>query len=87
MFEELGSEKLVNGFVSGVINSRGIVGRGPAEGGESERKLVHHYRSLAQSARRNSAKLAGAFSQLADRYEGQAQYEDEQAERRRLGKW
>jgi hypothetical protein len=70
-----------------VINSRGIVERGPEEGGGLERRLVEHYRHLAQSARSTSARLASAFSQLADIFERQAKDEDERAERRRLGKW
>lgn len=86
LMEDVGTEQLFRGFENGVFKSRGVVSRSPLEGGEMERQLAARYRNLAQNARSSSPKLAEAFLRLADQYECDARHEDEDAERRKLGR-
>jgi hypothetical protein len=86
LLEEVGTEDLFHGFVLGVLNSRGVTWRDPSEGGRPEHSLADRYRQLAEITRPASPKLAAAFLELARHYEFDAQREDEDAERRRLGR-
>jgi hypothetical protein len=86
LMEEIGPNEFFDGFVNGVLNSRGAVSRDPRAGGDLERGLIEKYRQLAQEARPSSRKLAGAFLRLADHYEDYAQHEDVRADRDRVGR-
>jgi hypothetical protein len=56
------------------------------EGGELERKLADRFRNLAEHARPSSTKLAETFLHLAEHYEHEARHEDEDSDRRKLGR-
>lgn len=86
LMEDMGTEQLFRGFENGVFKSRGVVSRDPWEGGDKERGLAVRYRNLAETARPSSPKLAETFLRLADQYEHDARREDEDAERRKLGR-
>ncbi len=86
LMEDVGTERLFQGFENGVLKSRGVVSRNPLEGGELERRLAARYRDLAEHARPSSPKLAETFLRLADYYEREARHEDEDSERRKLGR-
>jgi hypothetical protein len=86
LMEGVGTEELFRGFAHGVLNSRGVVSKGPYAGGDSERRLAEEFRLLAEHARPASPKLAGAFLGLASHYESYARQEDERAQRDRLGR-
>ncbi|MFL5329984.1 MAG: hypothetical protein ACJ8C4_13850 [Gemmataceae bacterium] len=86
LMEEIGTQDLFHGFVSGTLNSRGVVSRDPRSGGQLERILVQRFRDLAANARPHSPKLALAFDELADHYRSYARHEDQEAERERLGR-
>jgi hypothetical protein len=84
--EELGTEALFEGFEIAVLNGRGAVRRSLWEGGVQDRSLASRYRELAEHARPSSANLAEAYLRLARRYDASASKEDEDAERRKLGR-
>jgi hypothetical protein len=86
LMEEIGSADFFDGFINGVLNSRGVVSRDPRAGGELERQFVDRYRQLAQNARAASPKLAKAFVDLAQHYQTYAQHEDTEAQRERVGR-
>jgi hypothetical protein len=86
LMEDVGTDRLFQGFINGVLKSRGVVSRGPLEGGELERRLAARFRNLAENTRPSSTKLADAFLHLADHYERQAHHEDEDSERQKLGR-
>jgi hypothetical protein len=87
LMEDIGSDELFSGFISGVINSRGVVVSDPTAGGKLERELVEKFRRLAENARRkNSLKLAAACLVLASHYESDARMEDIRTQRERLGR-
>lgn len=86
LMEKVGSEEFFQGVVIGVLNSRGVVSRSPWEGGEQERSEADRFRHLAQHVRPASPKLAEAFLRLAQSQDHAARGEDEDAERRKLGR-
>jgi hypothetical protein len=86
VMQEVGSDALFEGFVNGVLNSRGAVTRDSSAGGEKEMLLVTQYQKLSEHARSFSPKLAKAFLDLAHHYEAYARHEDDEASRRRLGR-
>jgi hypothetical protein len=86
LMEQIGTDDFFDGFVNGVLNTRGVVQRDASAGGESERVLVARYQELAAHARQSSGKLANAFLELARHYEAYARHEDDEAGRQRLGR-
>jgi len=86
LMEDVGSGELFEGFVIGVLNSRGTVMRDPTTGGESERDLAARFRRLSEIARQTSPKLARAFLDVATHYDSYARHEDDRSQRERLGR-
>jgi hypothetical protein len=84
--EEIGTESLFEGFESAVLNGRGVVNQSLWEGGVQERALAARYRELGEQARPSSSQLAEAFLRIAGHYDAYARHEDEEAERRKLGR-
>ena len=87
LMEEIGSEEFFDGFVNGMLNSQGVVCRDPMAGGNLERQLIEHYRQLAEDVRPLGPRLAEALLELARHYEWHAKSEDDEAERRRTGRF
>lgn len=84
VLEQIQSEKISNGIVAGLFNSRGVHWRG--EGGEQERALAAMYKNWASAIEFSHPFVASSIlRQMADSYERDAQYEDNEAAiRRRL---
>lgn len=84
--EAAGDKDLMDGFVNGILNARGVTCRDPFEGGTQERELATKYGERAMAVRNSSTKLSECFKNIQSHYEHYALREDEEAERRRLGK-
>lgn len=82
VLERYASEPLVDGFVVGKQNLRGMTSRAPGDGGAQERQLAAQYetwqRALAVSHPRTSALLG----RLAEEYREQATREDTEVRKR-----
>ena len=77
--EEAASEDLDHGFQIGVLNSRGVVGRSPFDGGDLERKEAAKYRRWAEHCDADWPRTAASLRSVADSYEFDAQREDARA--------
>lgn len=75
------STSMTNGFIVGKSNLRGVTVRDPGEGGSLERGEAHKYRSWAKAVEIDHPVTARALESLAERYDWQAQGQDEDAER------
>lgn len=75
------SKPMLEGFRIGKANRRGITTRLPGDGGNLERYEANKYRSWAKAIEFEHPYTAKALSELADSYERQAKWEDEDAER------
>jgi hypothetical protein len=84
LLERVGSDDIDHGLSRGIYNRRGPTSRGIFDGGDQERALAATFREHAAGAAawpRTRRILRG----LADEYEREARYNDEEAERRRRG--
>jgi len=84
--EPLATDSFLSGFSVQIFNSRGITSRAPTEGGNQEREEANRFRNLADHVRDASPKLAAVFTRLRERYEHEANWEDEMADRERWGR-
>lgn len=75
------SKEIIEGFVVGKMNRRGVTTRMPRDGGELERREEARYRNWADAISFEHPRTANALTRLADYYERDAKREDEQAER------
>ncbi len=82
LLERVKSEDLERGLHIGVINCRGATCRSVGEGGAQERVLSAKYKSFAQAdALIKYPRTIALLNQIADDYESQARWHDEQADR------
>lgn len=72
---------MLDGFHVGKSSSRGTTIRMPRDGGAQERALSAQYRAWAEALRFDYPHTGKALEGLAERYEWDAQREDEDAER------
>lgn len=79
LLEESDSDRLRRGFVTGVLNNRGIVSRDCYEGGEQERTLAAKYRGYAARIRVSYPRVATMLEDIARSYEHDAQRVDIEA--------
>lgn len=79
IIEGVSSEHLEDGIVFGVLNSRGVVVKGPYEGGEQERSIAERYRSYAVALASRWPRTAAMLRHLVDDYEHDAKQEDQEA--------
>jgi hypothetical protein len=86
LVEEIGTESFIRGFKRSIVNTRGVISRNPASGGDLERREAARCRHLADYVRVASNKVAEAFLEMARRYEAEAKVEDEGARRERVGR-
>lgn len=86
LMETVGDDSLFEGFVVGVVNSRGVSMRSPFDGGVQEHQLAQECQRLAETARSKSPKLSKAFTSLSGHYESDARREDVEAQRVRIGR-
>ncbi len=76
------SKPMIEGFVIGKGNRRGVTTRAPRDGGNLERQEAAKYRSWAKAIAFEHPHTAKALDTLANRYENEARRHDEDAERR-----
>jgi hypothetical protein len=86
VIESHGSEDLTDGFINGILNSRGVTTRDPFDGGRLEHDLAAMFGSLAKSIRELSPTLAKCFTTIQSHYERYARREDDDASRLRSGR-
>lgn len=75
------SKPMIEGFIVGRSNRRGVTTRMPRDGGILERQEVVKYRGWAKAIAYEHPHTAKALNMLADSYEDQARRNDEDAER------
>ncbi|WP_246174988.1 XRE family transcriptional regulator [Bradyrhizobium paxllaeri] len=75
------SKPMINGFVAGKSNRRGVTTRSPRDGGDLERKEAAKYRNWSKAISFDHPHTAKALDTLADSYEAQALRHDQSAER------
>jgi transcriptional regulator with XRE-family HTH domain len=75
------SKSMLEGFWIGKSNRRGIISRLPREGGKQERDEAAQFRKWAAAVAYEHPYTAKALNSLAESYEHQAQYHDQNAER------
>jgi len=76
VIEMIASDSIASGLHCGISNSRGVVWRG--DGGNQERELTAKYRDLANKVRFDSPCTARVLDSVADSYDRQSQWWDEQ---------
>ncbi|TLX70051.1 helix-turn-helix transcriptional regulator [Pseudomonas nicosulfuronedens] len=82
VIDELRNKTLLNGFYAGKVSRRGGTTRLLSAGGALERTEVEKYRRWAQSVALEHPFTARALEWLAERYEAEARFHDDDAERR-----
>lgn len=82
VIEKYGCDALKKGLVMGHISLYGSTAKGMYEGGDSERELMHEYRSYAQQMYVRWPKMATVLNSLADVYQRIADTWDRDAEER-----
>ncbi|MGX9148040.1 helix-turn-helix domain-containing protein [Mesorhizobium sp. 128a] len=75
------SKPMIDGFVVGKSNRRGVTTRLPRDGGELERLEAAKYRTWAKAIAYDYPRTAKALETLGDEYEAEARRHDEDAER------
>jgi hypothetical protein len=80
MIEDLGSEELERGIVTGVYNSRGVYMKSPTEGGRQEREIAERYQGYANRVADRWPRTAAMLRRIAGIYVSDARREDISAE-------
>ena len=80
VIENVRSRDLESGFEVGTFNSRGVVTKNPAEGGEQERQLTKRYEKHAKAVRDRWPRTAAMLRRIAEKYRAEARREDDQSE-------
>jgi hypothetical protein len=83
--EKLASEKIENGFWTGILNKRGVTTRSPLEGGKQEYELADRFDDLARNIQDRWHRTAVVLRSVAETYRAQGRREDEEAERYKRG--
>jgi hypothetical protein len=87
LLEAIGSEEMLDGFICGCFNKRGISSRGAFDGGEQERDLASGYRANAKALEITHPRVSAALERLAQTYDHDGSMEDRGAHLRREGLW
>ena len=80
VIEDCMSQDLECGFEIGKFNSRGVVQKNPAEGGEQERQLAKRYKKDAEAVCDRWPRTAAMLRRLAVTYGSYARQEDDRSE-------
>ena len=80
VIENIANKDLEHGFEVGTFNSRGVVTKNPAEGGEQERQLTKRYEKHAKAVRDRWPRIAAMLRRIAETYRAYARSEDDQSE-------
>ncbi len=81
IIEEVKSEKLDNGFFTGIRNKRGIVARSLFEGGKQERTLSEQYRRYSERLAHLYPRVSTILWKVAESYENQARFLDNESKK------
>ena len=87
LLENLKNPQIEKGLEVEIYNSRGVVSRGPTEGGRQERQLGSQYAGWARALGRRWMRIAEVLKRVAEQYEREAYAEDGEAEVRKGWKW
>lgn len=75
------SKPMIEGFHIGKRNRRGVTTRGPRDGGKLERQEATKYQNWAKAIVNDYPYTSRALDNIADAYEAEARFHDEDAER------
>jgi hypothetical protein len=78
--EAFANDEMIEGFVTGVYNSRGMTSRELFEGGAQERTQAKQYLNAAQYLAKRWPQTATALTRVAEGYESEARREDIRAQ-------
>lgn len=81
LIDTINSNAITGNFKAEISNIHGFSSKSPYEGGDRERKLASHFRSLYEAINYKWPVTSGVFLNLAKRYEADAISEDERAKR------
>ena len=87
LLESLKNPQIEKGLEIEMYNSRGVVSRGPTEGGHQERQLGNRYAGWAGALGGRWMRTAEVLRRVSDQYEREAYAEDGEAELRKDGMW
>ena len=82
LLEDIESRPMEDGLVAGAMTNRGLTTHGILEGGGQERALAGRYREMVAKIDTKWLRTAGALRRLADHYEQEGRWRDDQAEQR-----
>ena len=82
LLEKIGSQYIGDGFVTGTKNLRGVTSRAVFTGGDQERSLMEEYRKQANMIGTRWPRTASLLRRVADLYQQDAQWFDQEAEER-----
>jgi hypothetical protein len=85
LLQEAGSEEIESGFVTEILNSRGVTSRGLEDGGAQELALAQRYRADAERFADEWPRVASLLRSVARSYEADAKRNEDSAERFRRG--
>lgn len=85
LIEDLDSENLNTGFVTGIQNKRGVSTRALDEGGDQEYELERKYNKLAESLNLEWPIVARLLRSVSNSYHAEGVHNDEEAQRFREG--
>lgn len=80
LIEDLRSEKIEKGIITGISSRRGVINRSIFEGGAQERAIAERYLGNARIMSDNWPRTARLMKKIADVYELEARWEDGKAE-------
>lgn len=83
--QEAGNEEIERGFVTKILNSRGVTSRGPGDGGAQEIALAERYQADAERFADEWPRVASLLRSVAGSYEADAKRNEDSAERFRRG--
>lgn len=79
VIEEVPTEEIERGFITGTFNTRGVFSRGIGEGGDQERVLARKYAENADKFVVQWPRMADVLRRLANQYEADARRADTEA--------
>jgi hypothetical protein len=83
--ERLANDYVQRGFGEQIHNNRGVTSRGLTDGGQQERELATKFAHWEELIRDRWPRTASVLRSIAESYEAQGRWEDEEAERTRQG--
>lgn len=82
VLERYSSEALMDGFVTGKRNLRGVTSRSPGDGGEQERQLAAQYETWQRALATSHPHTSTLLGRLAEEYRTEATREDTETRKR-----